>query len=654
MPKLSKPSLAEMHETMLTIRAFEEKANELFQAGKVMGAIHLSVGQEACAVGAIRALEDGDLIISNHRGHGHLIARGASIGKMFAELLGRRTGYCFGKGGSMHIADFDLGICGANGIVGAGLPIAVGVGLACALRGQKRVALCSFGEGASNQGAFHEALNLASVWRLPVIYMCENNQYAVSTHVRDATNVENIADRAAAYGIEGVVVDGNDVQAVYDAVRKAARRARNGRGPTLVECKTYRRMGHYVGDPCIYRPADEPERWAADNDPIDRLANKIRDAAHAAVAHKRVAAAIDSAVQQAEAGPLPEPREAADGVYAECHVADTEPADKGERELTFRDTLTETIRQEMEADPNVFLIGEDIATHGGGFAVTRGLLELFGPERVRNTPISEAAIVGTAIGAATQGFRPIAEIMYADFTAVAMDQICNQAAKMHYMFGGKMNVPIVIRTPGGSGGRGNAAQHSQSLEAWFMHVPGLKIAIPSTPFDAKGLLATALADENPVLFFEHKVLYGTTGPVPQERYCIPLGKADVKRPGRDVTIVAYSRMLLRSLAAAERASDAGIDVEVIDPRTLVPLDMQTIVKSVEKTGRLVVVEEDCRTAGVGAEVVSRVVEEAFDYLDAPPIRVAGLDVPIPYSKPLEHASVPSEDDILEAVRAAVS
>ena len=653
MAKLSKKRLAEMHETMVAIRAFEEKANELFQLDKVMGAIHLSVGQEACAVGSISALEDCDYIVSNHRGHGHMITRGASLEKMFAELMGRRTGYCLGKGGSMHIVDFDLGFCGANGIVGAGLPITVGVGLASKLRGDKAVTLCSFGDGASNEGAFHEALNLASIWTLPIIYMCENNQYAISTDVHKATNVENLADRAAAYGIEGVVVDGNDVEAVYHTIRKAAAKARKGGGVTLVECKTYRRFGHYAGDPCIYRPKEEPEQWAKDNDPIDRLAKTLGEGLDQDGAAQRVAVRIEQAVEAAERAPLPEPREAAEGVYADCERIDTEPRCKGDRVLTYRETLNEAIRLEMEADPNVFLIGEDIATHGGGFAVTRGLADQFGRERVRDTPISEAAIVGAAIGAATRGYRPIAEIMYIDFTTVAMDQICNQAAKMHYMFGGKMNVPIVIRTPGGSGGRGNAAQHSQSLEAWFAHVPGLKLAIPATPFDAKGLLASAVADENPVLFVEHKVLYITEGPVPEERYFIPLGKADVKRTGSDVTIVSYSRMLLRSLAAAERAAQEGIDVEVVDPRTLVPLDIETIVKSVEKTNRLIVVEEDCRTCGTGAEIVTRVVEEAFDHLDAPPIRVAGLDVPIPYSKPLEHASVPSEDDILAAIRDAV-
>ena len=644
---LTPDRLAEMYELMVRIRAFEEKALGLFFLDKVMGAIHLSVGQEACAVGEISALGDGDFIVTTHRGHGHCIVRGATLDRMFAELLGRTAGYCKGKGGSMHIADMEIGICGANGIVGGGLPISVGVGLASVLKGDSGVTMCIFGEGASNQGTFHEALNLAALWKVPVVYVCENNQYAVSTPATNSCSVSNVADRAAAYAMEGVVVDGNDLEAVFSALSRAVAKARSGGGPTLVECKTYRRLGHYAGDPCHYRPADEADRWADENDPTKRLAAKIKIDEETVA--QRVAAEIDAAVEAAEESPVPNPDQACVDVFAPCELPDTEPEHRGERELTYREAINEALAQEMESDPAVLLIGEDVGRHGGAFAVTKGLYDRFGPERVRDTPISEAAIVGAANGAAIRGLRPIAEIMYSDFTTIAMDQICNQAAKMRYMFGGKIRLAMVIRTPGGSGGRGNAAQHSQSLEAWFAHVPGLKIVIPSTPFDAKGLLRAAIRDDNPVLFLEHKVLYTTKGAVPVGTYLIPLGKGDVKRRGTDVTVVAYSRMVLRALDAAERADREGVSVEVIDPRTLVPLDMDLILESVKKTGRVVIVEEDCRTCGFGAELVARIVEGAFDYLDAEPVRVAGLDVPIPYSRPLEHASVPSEADVLNAI-----
>jgi len=318
------------------------------------------------------------------------------------------------------------------------------------------------------------------------------------------------------------------------------------------------------------------------------------------------------------------------------------------REITYAQALNEALREEMQRDSRVFLIGEDIAEHGGAFGVTRGLLSEFGPRRVRKTPISESAIAGAAAGAAITGTRPVAEIMFIDFTTLAMDQIVNQAAKMRYMFGGKARVPMVLRTQGGAG-RGNAAQHSQSLEMWFVHVPGLYVVMPSTPYDAKGLLKSAIRDDNPVVFIEHKLLYSTRGAVPASEYTIPLGVADVKRPGDDVTIVATSRMVLLALSAAEKLATEGIQAEVVDPRTLKPLDMEAIVKSVKKTHRAVVVNEGCRTGGFTSEITARIMDEAFDYLDAPVIRVATEDVPIPYASRLELEAIPSERDIIEAV-----
>lgn len=318
-------------------------------------------------------------------------------------------------------------------------------------------------------------------------------------------------------------------------------------------------------------------------------------------------------------------------------------------EVTYSEAVRAALREEMLRDPSVFLIGEDIAQHGGAFGVTRGLYEEFGPERLINTPISEAAIVGAAVGAALAGTRPVAEIMYMDFITLAMSQIANQMAKMRYMFGGKARMCVVVRTPAGAG-RGNAAQHMQSLEAWFVHVPGLKVAMPSTPYDAKGLLKTAIRSDDPVIFVEHKLLYATKGEVPEEEYCIPLGKADIKREGGDVTIVATSRMVLFTLAAADSLSREGIEVEVIDPRTLVPLDLQTIITSVEKTGRAVIVHEACERGGVGAEIATQIQEQAFDYLDGPILRVANPNVPIPFARNLEAAAIPDEERISTAVR----
>lgn len=323
------------------------------------------------------------------------------------------------------------------------------------------------------------------------------------------------------------------------------------------------------------------------------------------------------------------------------------------RQITYRDALREALWEEMLRDETVFLLGEDIGRYWkGAFKVTKGLAEEFGDERVRDTPISESAIIGVAAGAAITGMRPIAEIMFGDLSALAMDQIANQAAKLTYMFGGQTKVPLVIRMPFGAGVN-VAAHHSQSLEAWFLHVPGLKIAMPSTPYDAKGLLKTAIRDDNPVMFFEHKLLYNIKGSVPEEEYTVPLGVADVKREGEDVTIVATLYMVHKSLAAAEELSNEGISVEVVDPRTLVPLDKQAIINSVKKTGRIVIVTEDCKTGGVSAEIAAVVAEEAIDYLDAPVKRVAEPDTPIPFSPPLERFVIPDEKKIIGAVKEVV-
>ncbi|MCX7030926.1 MAG: alpha-ketoacid dehydrogenase subunit beta [Spirochaetes bacterium] len=322
------------------------------------------------------------------------------------------------------------------------------------------------------------------------------------------------------------------------------------------------------------------------------------------------------------------------------------------RVLTYREALREAIREEMARDESVFVMGEDVGAYGGAYGVTKGLFEEFGTSRIRDTPMSEAAIVGLATGAAIVGFRPVAEIMYIDFLTLAMDQLVNQAAKMRYMYGGGVRVPLVVRTQQGTG-RSSAAQHSQSLEAWFIHVPGLTVVTPSTPYEAKGLLKAAIRDDNPVLFIEHKMLYNTKGPVPDGDYTLPLGRAEIKRSGKDVTVVAYSRMAVLAEEAAQQLAQEGVDLELIDPRTLNPLDSKTIVDSVRRTGRLVVVEEGCRTGGVGAEIVARVVEGAMSSLKAPPVRVAGLDIPIPAAPILEKAAVPTTEKIVEAIRQLV-
>ena len=642
-----------LYTTMRRIRAFEKRTNELFDDGVVKGTAHSYMGEEAIASGVCAALNDDDYISSYHRGHGHCIAKGASLDRMMAELMGRDTGYCRGLGGSMHIADMNLNILGANGIVGAGMPLATGAALAAKLRGKGQVAVSFFGDGANNQGVFHESLNLASVWKLPIVFVCENNQYALSTSYRNTTAVPQVANRAPAYGIPGITIDGNDAAEVYLVVQEAIDRARAGEGPTLVEAMTYRWGQHSMRvnlrDP---RPEDEIEEWMA-RDPIQHMEKVLIDAR---VPKKRlkeiedtVDAELESAVSFGIDGIEPTEETMHNAVYAP-HPSVTEPGPSGTRELSFTDALNEALHQQMERDDDVIMMGEDIGLTGGIFQVTKGLHDRFGDERVRDTPISEATFVGCGVGAAIAGLRPVVEIQIFDFVALTMDMLVNQAAKFRFMLGGNATVPLVVRGPQGGGIR-LAAQHSQSLEAWFAHVPGLVVMAPSTPYDAKGMLITAIRDDNPVIFLESKLLYiGQPGPVPEEYYAIPVGKADIKRAGEDVTVVATASMVPRALAAAAILERDGISVEVVDPRTLKPLDEDTILESVKKTNHLLIVHEAWRSGGFGAEVSAMVVEKAFDYLDAPIARIGAPDTPMPYNDELERIAIPSQERIIEGVR----
>lgn len=643
-----------IYTNMRRIRAFEDKTAELFEKGTVKGTAHSYKGEEAIASSVCAALKKGDFIASYHRGHGHCIAKGAKINQMMAELMGRQTGYCQGLGGSMHIANLELGILGANGIVGAAMPLSTGAALASKLTGNKQVAVAFFGDGASNQGIFHESMNLAAVWSLPVIFVCENNQYALTTAYRDTTSVKQISERAKAYDIPGTTVDGNDATEVYLVICEALERARAGEGPTLIEAMTYRWGQHSLRanlqDP---RPEKEINNWIS-KDPVNRmekdlLSSKLITKAEIKSISNTVDVEIENAVKFGLGSEQPDFNTMMDAVYAP-HNEHSEPAVKGDRVLSYAEALNEALEQEMARDKTVFLMGEDVGTTGGIFQVSKGLMKQFGSDRIRDTPISEATFVGCGVGAAIAGMRPVVEIQIFDFVALTMDMLVNQAAKFRFMLGGYPTVPLVVRGPQGGGIR-LAAQHSQSLEAWFTHIPGLVVVAPSTAYDAKGLLVAAIRDNNPVIFLEQKLLYlSESGPVPEELYAIPLGKADVKREGTDVTIVAISGMVPRAIGAAKALEQEGIDVEVIDPRTLHPFDEETIIKSVKKTNRLLIVHEACTKGGFGAEISASIGDKAFDYLDAPISRLGAPHTPMPYNDRLELDVIPSQDRIIEAVR----
>ena len=646
--------LEEIYTTMRRIRSFEERTADLFQEGVVKGTAHSYVGEEAIASAVGSILRDDDYMASNHRGHGHCIAKGAKLDRMMAELMGRDTGYCHGLGGSMHIADMNLNILGANGIVGAAMPLSTGTALAAKLRGTDQVVVAFFGDGGSNQGIFHESLNLASVWKLPVLFICENNQYALSTSYKRTTSAAQISDRAIGYQVPGVTIDGNDPIEVYNVVEEAVARARAGEGPTLIECLTYRWGQHSLranlNDP---RPDKELKEWIA-RDPMKviekaLLDNKVATRERLTEIGNDVKAELEDAVAFGKDSPEPNVAMMEAAVYSP-HATYTEPGPNTDRELSFTEALNEALAQEMASDDSVFVMGEDVGETGGIFTVTKGLIDRFGEERVRDTPISEATFVGCGVGAAIAGMRPVVEIQIFDFIALTMDMLVNQAAKFRYMLGGGPTVPLVVRGPQGGGIR-MAAQHSQSLEAWFTHVPGLVVVAPSTPYDAKGLLVSSIRDDNPVIFLETKLSYvGAGGPVPEELYAIPIGKADVKRQGADVTVLATMAMVPRALTAATQLAREGIDVEVVDPRTLRPLDEETILESVRKTNRLVIVHEAWQKGGFGAEVSALVVEKAFDYLDAPIQRVGARDVPMPYNDGLELEVIPSIERIANTIR----
>ena len=677
--ELTKEELMTMLRQIMEIRALEDNIADLLGKALLKGASHLYAGQEAVAVGAVAALHEDDLITSTHRGHGHAHAHGDSAArtpddkqihynKMMAEVLGRSGGYCKGKGGSMHIADVKHGNLGATGIVGGNLPVAVGAALAQKLLGTDRVVLCFFGDGASNEGTFHEALNMASLWSLPVIFVAENNMYGMSVPWAKVSKRQNIADRAVAYDIPGQVVDGMDVLSVRGAVVKAAERARRGEGPTLIEAKTYRSYGHSHSDPRAYRTREEEAYWR-DRDPIkvqkaNMVSVKMLEDGEFEALQQAVQTKLANAMAYSEASAAPDPKELTTDVFAPSKFTQADydsdlrlrqAIRNGEvpRVIAYSQALVEAQREEMQRDPRVFLFGEDIGLYGGAYGATRGLFQEFGEWRVIDTPISEATIGGAAVGAAMAGMRPVAEIMYVDFTPLAMDQIANQGGKNRYMFGGETTVPMVIRTEGGAG-RGIAAHHSQSLESLWTHFPGIYVVMPATPYDAKGLLKAAIQDDNPVMFIEHKMLYGTKGPVPEEDYIIPFGVADIKREGKDITLVAYSRMVLKALDAAEILAKEGIDVEVVDLRTLKPLDIESVVRSVKKTGRLVGATESYENTSFINDVLVQVNELAFDWLDAPMVRVAAANVPVPRAEILEDLAIPNVQRLVEACRKVVS
>lgn len=652
--------LLNLYRRMLTIRNTEEELARCHQRGLVHGACHTYVGEEAIASGVCAHLTDEDPIFSTHRGHGHALAKGMPPKELIAELFGRATGCSRGRGGSMHLFSPEIGMMGTSGIVGPCILQACGGGYSSKLMQTGRVAVAFFGDGAVNNGAFHEGLNLASIWKLPVLFICENNQFATEVPFSYSSGIPDVGRRAANYGMPGFEVDGNDVLSVYETARQAVARARSGEGPTLIECKTYRTRAHAEGmGDFTYRTRDDVDQWKR-RCPIATFKQKLLSEFGIAEDQLQeietdVAAMVAAARQFAEASPMPESSSASTYIYAaprrvspSSSAAAEVPASE-QRLITYTKATHEALAEEMAVNPAIFVMGEGIGIRGGNFQTTLGLFERFGAVRLCDTPISERGFVGLAGGAAMTGTRPVVDFMFADFILDSVGEIVNQIAKMQYMSSGRLKMPVLLRGCIGIG-HSAATHHSGSYYAMYAQVPGLRVVVPSNAYDAKGLMKHALRCDDPVMFLEHREILTTKAHVPVEDYEIEFGRAAIVRPGSHVTVVALARMVHLTLSVCEQLESEGISVELVDPRTVSPLDVDTILQSVAKTGRLLIVDEPPAPCGFAAEVAAQVTDAGFNDLDAPIRRLTGVFTPTPYSPSLEAAVIPTAESIAAAIR----
>ena len=651
----SAEELRELYRRLLLPRIIEEKMHVLLRQGR-LSKWFSGIGQEAIATGVVAALEPSDYVLPMHRNLGVFTGRGLELPRLFRQLLGRSGSFTGGRDRSFHFGTLEHGIVGMISHLGAMLPVACGLALAAQLRGEKRVAAAFTGDGATSEGDFHEALNLAAVWKLPVIFVIENNQWGLSTPVHEQYACRHLADRGIGYGMPGYVVDGNDLPAVVRAVRRAADRGRRGDGPTLIEFKTYRMRGHEEASGTDYVPKQELEEWAK-KDPVKRYESFLAEkgvlaaddfASERAARKAEIDALVDAALE------APEPISSREQELADVYVPSPAPHPPSTREgggqaqeRRYVDAISDALRVAMRRDERVVLIGQDIAEYGGVFKVTEGFAQEFGKARVRNTPIIESGAIGCALGLALGGRVAMVEMQFGDFISCGFNQIVNNLAKTHWRWGAA--VPVVIRAPIG-GGTGAGPFHSQNVESWFTAVAGLKVVAPATPYDAKGLLLAALEDGNPVLYLEHKLLYRSArGLVPEGYYTLPIGEARLAREGRHATVVTYGGGVAWALEAAAELAREGRELEVVDLRSLLPWDVGAVVRSVRKTGRCLVLHEAPLTGGYGGEVAASVGHEAFEWLDAPVARLGALDTPIPFARALE-AQFSPKGRLLPALR----
>ncbi len=640
---LNDKTLLALYRNILRPRLIEEKMLILLRQGQISKWFS-GIGQEAIAVGAASALLKDELIFPLHRNLGVFTVREMPLAKLFAQWQGKKSGFSKGRERSFHFGSLEYGIVGMISHLGPQLSLADGAALASLLSNEKRVALAFSGEGGTSEGEFHEALNVAAVWDLPVIFLVENNGYGLSTPTSEQFRCANIADKGIGYGMKSVILDGNNILEVYSALSKLASDMREHPHPALVECKTFRMRGHEEASGVKYVPKELLDEWA-ERDPVKQYERYLMEEGlltekKIAAIHQEIKAEIEAAWKTTVEEPevVPDTAEELTDIYAPWDSKSMAPAATAPKsEKRFIDAVSDGLRLSMQKHDNLVLMGQDIGDYGGVFKITQGFVEEFGHGRVRNTPLCESAIVGAALGLSLKGYKAMVEMQFADFVACGFNQIVNNLAKIHYRWGA--NAGVVVRMPTG-GGVGAGPFHSQTNEAWFTHTPGLKVVYPSTPYDAKGLLIAAIEDPNPVLFFEHKALYRSLSEsIPDEYYTVEIGKARIAREGKALSVITYGMGVHWALKVCE---EEGIDAEILDLRTLLPLDYDAITETVKKTNKAILLHEDTLSGGIGGEVAAWIAEHLFEHLDGPVLRAAGLDTPVPFAIPLEKNFLPVE------------
>lgn len=639
---LPNDTLLELYESMLKPRLIEEKMIILLRQGKISKWFS-GIGQEAIAVGVTKALKDNEYILPMHRNLGVFTTRNIPLHRLFSQWQGKANGFTKGRDRSFHFGTQDYKIVGMISHLGPQLGVADGIALANKLKKNNQVVAVFTGEGGTSEGDFHEALNLASVWQLPVLFCIENNGYGLSTPTSEQYNCNNLIDRAIGYGMEGHVIYGNNILDVYTKVSELADSVRENPRPVLIEFKTFRMHGHEEASGTKYVPKELLEYWA-ERDPIRNYQYYLRGkdilTEEAEVRMKEsIVKEINENLQIAfNENPIePNLTNELNDTYKPFKYQEVNP-NSSAKEIRLVDAISEGLRQSMEQHDDLVIMGQDIAEYGGVFKITEGFLEQFGSERVRNTPICESAIVEAAMGLSIAGMKSVVEMQFSDFVSTGFNPIVNYLAKTHYRWG--QEADVVVRMPCGAG-VGAGPFHSQTNEAWFTKTPGLKVVYPAFPYDAKGLLATAINDPNPVLFFEHKALYRSIRQeVPSDYYTLPFGQASILKEGKDISIITYGAGVHWALETLERHPD--VDADLIDLRTLQPLDTKTILDSVKKTGKAIILQEDSLFGGIASDISALIMEECFEYLDAPVKRVASLETPIPFAMALENQYLPKE------------